>query len=78
MNDLKKSIEQIKKTCITACQQSTSLEALEAVRITFLGRKGTIAQLMPQLKILSTEEKRVAGSSFHAFGSRPRAPLAGA
>lgn len=61
MNNLKAEIERIKAACKQAIKESTTLDALEKARVTFLGRKGSIAVLMPQLKNLSVEEKRTFG-----------------
>jgi len=61
MKKLEAEIKEIKKSCAEALKKSSTLNALEAVRVTFLGRKGKIAQLMPHLKKLSVEQKRVFG-----------------
>ncbi len=61
MKQLKLEIERVQSSFQTALMQSNSLEALEMTRVTFLGRKGEIAQLMPLLKDLSQDEKREFG-----------------
>lgn len=61
MKTLKTEIKEIEKTCSQAIGKSTTLDVLEKVRVSFLGRKGKIAQLMLQLKKLSVEEKREIG-----------------
>ncbi len=44
-----------------AVAQVTDLEALEKLRVEFLGRKGKMAELMKQMSGLSDEERRVVG-----------------
>lgn len=61
MNQLKDRISQIQEQSISACKQANSTEQLEAVRVEFLGRKGKIADLMPELKNLNNDEKRIIG-----------------
>ena len=61
MNSLKDKILAIRTELTTALQQATNEDALECVRITFMGRNGHIAQLMEQLKKLSIEDKRILG-----------------
>jgi len=51
----------------------TSLDALEKVRIAFLGRSGSIGELMAQLKKLSVEEKRVLGPVLQKFKAAAQA-----
>ena len=63
MLSLLNDIQQLKKHSLSVLKAINSLEELEHFRITFLGRQGTIAQLMPRLKTLSLEEKK---------NSRPR------
>ena len=54
-------INLISSDYMKALESCSSLEALEAIRVTFLGRKGKVADLMPLLASLSIEEKREVG-----------------
>ena len=58
---IKETIEQLQKSCATALKKAKSADALEQVRIEYLGRNGKIAERMSTLKKLSLEEKRVLG-----------------
>lgn len=61
MDGIREKIKNISSECIKALESSSSLEALEVLRVAFLGRKGKIADLMPQLSSLSIEQKRDIG-----------------
>ena len=61
MKTLHERIQQIKQEFFQALSAATSIEALEQLRILFLGRKGKIAELMTELKTLSLEEKKELG-----------------
>src|SRR3989338_10414050 len=58
---IKESIVVLKKEYRDALSQAQDSNALEKVRIEFLGRNGKIAALMPQLKDLSVEQKLEVG-----------------
>lgn len=47
--------------------QATTAEAVEEMRIQFLGRQGAITQLFDQFKLLTPEEKKAIGSSINAL-----------
>lgn len=61
MKSLKEQIEVIRSSFETDLKSAQSLQDLERVRITYLGRSGSIAQLMDHLKIMPAEEKRSYG-----------------
>src|ERR1700733_6915175 len=61
MKSLSQEIDIIKKEVESALTTITSESSLEAIRVTFLGRKGKIADLMEQLKNLPLEEKKIVG-----------------
>jgi phenylalanyl-tRNA synthetase alpha chain len=65
MEQLTLKIKRIDQAYQQAIEKSTTLEKLELVRIQFLGRKGEIAELMPLLKDLSAEEKRIIGPALN-------------
>lgn len=48
-----------------AIQSATSLEALEAVRVKFLGKKGILSEKMRQLASLSPEERKSFGKEMN-------------
>lgn len=48
---------------------ATTLEQLENIRVTYLGRKGTLAQLKQQLKALPTEKRRELGPQLQAVST---------
>lgn len=58
---LLRQADHLEKEVSHALKDAHTLDALELVRIDYLGRKGKLAQLMPLLKDLDTEAKRVAG-----------------
>lgn len=61
MKNIKNQIEQVKKAYNQALDNAHSADALEAVRIEYLGRQGILVELMKQLKDLSLDEKREIG-----------------
>ena len=61
MKSLKNEIESIKKACLEKLKKADSLDALEKIRITYLGRHGKLTDLMGGLKKLSLEGKRQCG-----------------
>ncbi len=83
MKTFEKQIRIIQEECNQAIRKAQSEEALEQVRITFLGRNGKIAPLMVKLKTFSTEEKRILGpllnelkTTTHAAYEKRKAELA--
>jgi phenylalanyl-tRNA synthetase alpha chain len=56
-----KQIDTIKQEFFALLADATTQEALEACRLQFLSRNGTIASLMPLLKNLSLEDKKTIG-----------------
>jgi phenylalanyl-tRNA synthetase alpha chain len=62
MMDLKQRIQSTRQEFEKAVSAATTLEQLEAVRVTFLGRQGIISALTDALKSLTVEEKRAVGS----------------
>lgn len=61
------NLEQIKKDFSAQILKVNSLENLEELRISFLGKSGAITSLMAGLKDLSLEEKKQFGSLVNAF-----------
>lgn len=61
MKSLSQEIEITKQELVAALASITNEAHLESIRITFLGRKGKITDLMDQLKNLPVEEKKIVG-----------------
>ena len=55
------------ETVQAAIAGAASSEALEAVRVEFLGRNGTIASLGKEMKNLKAEEKAAVGKKLNAL-----------
>lgn len=62
---MEQEIKSIKEKIITQINNASNLEDLENIRIEHLGRKGTIAELMKNLKDQSVEQKRVLGPAIN-------------
>jgi len=60
--DLKKQIIETRNLFHQALSAVGTLEQLEATRVTYLGRQGTLALLTDELKKLAPEEKREVGA----------------
>ncbi len=58
---MKDSLTALYTQFLSELQNATSEQALEQVRVAFLGRSGHLTELMKQLKDLSADEKRVVG-----------------
>lgn len=61
MKNLKEQIKTLETLCKDSIDKSTTVKELEDIRVSYLGRKGKVAQLMPLLKQASLEEKRAIG-----------------
>ena len=61
MEPFNQALETVEKEYRAALAAATTSDALETVRIAFLGRNGRIAHLMEQFRALSTEQKREHG-----------------
>ena len=73
MATLRDQITSAETTFSEEISAATSLDALEKVRIAFLGRKGQLGELMTQLKQLSPDEKRVLGPVLQKFKAAAQA-----
>lgn len=61
MNALHERIKKTRQEFLETLKKATSLSELEQLRVTYLGRKGILADLMTELKTLSLEEKKELG-----------------
>lgn len=67
MESLQKVLATIERDFFTALHKAQSMEDLEAVRIAFLGRNGSIARITEEFKQLPPEEKRTLGPLINAL-----------
>jgi phenylalanyl-tRNA synthetase alpha chain len=75
MKSLSQELDIIKKEFTTALSTARDENILESLRITFLGRKGKIADLMEQLKNVPLEEKKVVGPLLNQFKNEAQEQL---
>ncbi len=61
MDEIRRRVEEIKKSFNEIIDEISDLDALERVRIRFLGRKGEVTELFKLLKQVPAEQKREAG-----------------
>ncbi len=59
---MKEQFEQLKQQVLVAVEQIADAEALEKLRVEFLGRKGKMAELMKEMATLAGEERKLAGA----------------
>ena len=52
---------ELKQEFLTALENANSMEELENIRIAYLGKKGSVTELMKEMKNLSNEEKKTFG-----------------
>ena len=67
MKNLSENLEIIQSEFTAALAKARDENAVEAIRITFLGRKGKMVDLMEQLKSLPLEEKKIVGPRLNQF-----------
>jgi len=56
-------MEQLKQEALKRIALASDLSSLEDIRITYLSKKGSIAELMKQLKDMEPEERKRFGES---------------
>ena len=56
---MNKSIQQLQEVALKKIQEAKDLNALNQLRIDYLGKKGSVQALMSQMKELPKEEKPV-------------------
>ena len=67
MKNLSQKLESLQKERDALLKNATSLSEIENVRVSLLGRKGTVTELMEILKTLPLEEKKVIGPLLNQF-----------
>ncbi|MCA9385161.1 phenylalanine--tRNA ligase subunit alpha [Candidatus Dojkabacteria bacterium] len=61
MSNTEKELEKIKEKALEEISNASSLEDLETVRVSYLGRKSELTSILRSVKDLSAEEKPVVG-----------------
>ena len=69
MEEIKRTISALQKQFNLELKKITTPSELEAIRVSFLGRNGQIANLMTTMKKLPIEEKRVIGPLLNTLKS---------
>lgn len=64
------NLEQLEKEISSAIDTATDEQALEAVRVAALGKKGSISELLKNLGAMSAEERQVAGPALNGLKNR--------
>lgn len=59
--DLKKKLEELSESSITAIQESESLDEVENLRVKLLGKKGELTSLLKMMKDLDKSERPIIG-----------------
>ena len=70
------SLENLRAQVLDEVAQASSLEALEAVRVAALGKKGNISGLMSSLGAMAPEARKEAGARFNVLKDEVAAALA--
>lgn len=65
--DLDENIQQLSAQCEESLKSVSSLQALEELKVQFLGRKGYVRDLFSKLSSLSDSEKKHYGESINLF-----------
>ena len=64
---MNKSIQQLQEVALKKIQEAKDLNALNQLRIDYLGKKGSVQALMSQMKELPKEEKPVFGQEVNTL-----------
>jgi phenylalanyl-tRNA synthetase alpha chain len=59
---MQESLQQLKKEALSALQNATDLKSLQDVRVQFLGKKGTLTEVMKGMRDLTAEERPAIGN----------------
>ena len=60
------NLDQLREDLLTAVAAADSVDALEAIRVAALGRKGRVTELMKGLGQLDADQRRAAGQGLNA------------
>ena len=69
-------IEELRKSFAEQLSAADSKEALDAVRVAFLGKKGPINELMKGLRDMTPEERKEAGQAVNTFKAEAESAVA--
>ena len=69
-------IDQLERESLAAIAAAADEAALEAVRVAFLGKKGTVSELLKSLGAMDADERKSAGPLFNTLRDRLTAALA--
>ena len=69
------NLDNLTSEILTGIEAATSLEALEAVRIDALGKKGRVSLMMRELGGMDPEERKAAGQTLNAVKDRIAAAI---
>ena len=58
---MREQLEQIKAAALREMQKCGDLKALDALRVSYLGKKGQLTAILKQMGRLSAEERPVVG-----------------
>ena len=72
---LAEKISALRKAFRAELEQATDRGMLEAVRVSFLGKKGPVTELMKSLKDMTPDEKREAGQFINEFKGEAEAAI---
>ena len=67
MTDMSKNIAELKNELSTMIEAANDLDSLEQARVTALGKKGRITDLMKTLGQMSDEERKTTGQALNAL-----------
>jgi phenylalanyl-tRNA synthetase alpha chain len=67
MNDMSNNIAELKTELTSLVEAANDLESLEQARVTALGKKGRITDLMKTLGGMSPEERKTTGQQLNAL-----------
>ncbi len=59
---MKERLHQLQEAALSSLQQAADLKALQDVRVQFLGKKGTLTEVMKGMRELSADERPIIGS----------------
>lgn len=69
-NNLLQQLENIQNSFIFEIEKANSLAELEKIRITYLGRKGRLKEIIDQLPLLSELDRKEVGQKFNAVRNK--------
>ncbi len=64
---MKEKIQQLQRDALATLQNAASLKELQDVRVTILGKKSTLTEIMKGMRDLSPEERPLIGSLVNSF-----------